>query len=182
MQLGCCSFLVRQGIGHAVPLKSSDLCLLKAMEETRNPSHIEYNPAAPVPQDMLGDLRRIKDAKTWVSAHDVPEEYSTDDMNLLANIIEVGVPPVTCYEEQEQEFLLRGESRSRCVLDLVSVRMRRCHCVPCTHQEFCRLATCILGSEQRSCVPEACSLHAPRCSAAVTHNKDERYAFSIHRT
>ena len=66
---------------------------------------IEYNPARPVPKNMLGELRRIKDAKTWVLAHDIPEDYSADDMSLLANIIQVGAPPVTCYEEHEQEYL-----------------------------------------------------------------------------
>jgi hypothetical protein len=66
---------------------------------------IEYNPARPVPKNMLGELRRIKDAKTWVLAHDIPEDYSADDMSLLANIIQVGAPPVSCYEEVEQEYL-----------------------------------------------------------------------------
>ena len=54
---------------------------------------------------MMDDLRRIKNAKTWAVAHDVPEECSAEDMNLLSDIIKAGVPSLSDYQEGEQDVL-----------------------------------------------------------------------------
>jgi hypothetical protein len=68
-----------------------------------NPEDILMNPAFPVPTyaDMKDDLRRIKNAKTWLLAQDVPEKFSAEDMNLLTDIIQAGVPPLTDYPEYD---------------------------------------------------------------------------------
>ena len=64
---------------------------------------ILMNPLLPEPTDadMKDDLLRIKNAKTWLLAQDFPEMFSAEDMNLLTDIIQAGVPPLTDYPEYD---------------------------------------------------------------------------------
>ena len=79
----------------------------KKMYVTMNPKDIRMNPAFLVPTyaDMKDDLSRIKNAKTWLLAQDVPEKFSAEDMNLLSDIIQAGVPPLTDYPDDEKDLL-----------------------------------------------------------------------------
>ena len=79
----------------------------KKMYVSMNAKDIRMNPAFPVPTpaDMKDDLSRIKNAKTWLLAQDVPEKFSAEDMNLLSDIIQAGVPPLTDYPDYEKDLL-----------------------------------------------------------------------------